>query len=639
MKKKLLFLSFAMVFVTLINKASAQKIYALTSNNMFYWFDAADPSIMSAPAAITGMAAGIELVGMDVRPATGEVYILGHHAMMQMAQLYKLDTATKMLNAIGTGITPFIISGRVGFDFNPAVDRIRVTSSDEHDYRLHPVTGALAATDGTIAYAATDVNAGINPNIGASAYTNSYIGTSSTTLYNYDDSLNVLTIQNPPNNGVQNTIGSSGIMVNLADASSDLDIYFNPVTMQNVAYLAANTGSATNDSLYTINLATGTATVVSALNMAVKDIAVSINRAAPAPSGQLIYALTSNNNLVSFRSGTPSYILTQVAVSGLSAGQTLVGMDVRPTDLKLYGVGYNASSMVARVYTINPLTAVATPVSMDSISGIDLSGNVGVDFNPVADRLRVVTSVNKNYRLNQLTGLLAATDTALTYKTGDANFGTDPDVATVAYTNSKVAPASTKLYAYDDSLNLLLTQDPPNAGLLNTIGASGIVVNAADKSSDMDIYFDHATQTDMAYLVANTVNGNDKLYSLNLVSGTATEVSMIGWGIAVKDIAVQLDSTPAVTALNKISNQVITSLSAYPNPLGNNLNIQMELKHTTALTVSLFDISGRQIDTLFSGQASTGTNKIAYNTSTLQNGIYFVRVEMEGGAQTLKIVK
>ena len=75
---------------------------------------------------------------------------------------------------------------------------------------LNPVTGALAATDPNLAYAAGDSNAGANPNVVGSAYTNSFSGTLTTTLYNIDSALDILVTQNPPNNGRLNTVGSLG---------------------------------------------------------------------------------------------------------------------------------------------------------------------------------------------------------------------------------------------------------------------------------------------------------------------------------------------------------------------------------------------------------------------------------------------
>ncbi len=637
MNKKLRIFTLLLAFAGLTSQSQAQKIFVLTTSDMFYWIDASNPAAMSTPIAVTGLASGSTLVGLDVRPATGQLYALGYDAAQQKGQIYTLDTGSAMLTPVGTGINSFILSGQVGFDFNPTVDRIRVVSSDAHDYRLHPVTGGLVATDGMLMYATGDVNAGKNPNIGSGAYTNSYIGSTSTTLYNYDDSLNVLTIQNPPNNGTQNTVGSSGLMQNLMDATSDLDIYFNPITGQNVAYFVANTGSNINDSLYTINLSTGLATTIRALNMPVKDIACMISRTPPVLNGIEIYALSANDNLLRLNTAAPTHLISATPVSGLTAGQVLVGMDVRPVDLKLYGIGYNAATMVARIYTLDPVTGMATPVSADSITNIDLSGRVGVDFNPVADRIRVVTSNNKNYRFNQLTGLLAANDSSLRYKSGDANFGIDPDVSTAAYTNSFVAPGSTLMYTYDDSLNVLLTQDPPNDGMLNTIGSSGLMVNTMDKTSDIDIYYDHSTQTNMAFFAANVSGSFDKLYSMNLSTGTTLEIGGIGMGVAVKDIAVKLAATPPATSVAKIDN-TISSLTAYPNPMTTSVTIRYEMNSTSSVHISLFNLTGQQLSEL-SVVASAGENELQFNTEDLPKGFYLFRIQSNGQSRMLKLMK
>ncbi|MBL7774899.1 MAG: DUF4394 domain-containing protein, partial [Saprospiraceae bacterium] len=135
-----------------------------------------------------------------------------------------------------------------------------------------------AATDGSLAFAVGDVNAGKDPSIGTSAYTNSFNGATATTLYNYDDSLNILTSQIPPNSGTLNTIGSTGITANLTDPSTDMDIFYNPFNGVNTAYLTANTGMSASDMLYTLNLATGSATAMGRIGngIAVTDIAVTI---------------------------------------------------------------------------------------------------------------------------------------------------------------------------------------------------------------------------------------------------------------------------------------------------------------------------------------------------------------------------
>lgn len=619
-------------------KVHAQKMWVLTTNNMFYSTQANNLSMMSTPMAISGIPSGMSLVGMDVRPATGQIYLLGYNTSQQLGQIFTLDTLNAMLTPVGPGISNFVLNGQVGFDFNPTVDRIRVVSSGEQDYRLHPTTGALVATDGALMYAANDVNAGKNPNIGSAAYTNSFIGSTSTTLYNYDDSLNVLTIQNPPNNGIQNTIGSTGLMQNLMDATSAFDIYFDPATRQNMAFLAANTSSSNTDTLYSINLSNGMVSPIGSMNMAVKEIAFHIDRTAPTLAGVMMYALAANNNLLRFNTSDPSYLMSATPVTGLGAGQTLVGMDVRPVDLKLYGICYNPATMVARIYTIEPSTGVATPVSADSITNIDLSGRVGVDFNPVADRLRVVTSNNKNYRFNQLTGMLAATDSSLRYNDGDVNFGADPDVSTASYTNSMVAPASTMMYTLDDSLNVLLLQNPPNNGLLNTIGATGLMFNQMDKTSDMDIYYDHATQMNVAYLAGNITGNFDQLYSINLTTGAATALGSIGLGVAVLDIAAQLAATPTTSSVAEPA-QLFGKVAAFPNPFNNELQLHLSLNADAHVQIALYDLSGKKVSQLYSQNTAAGKQVVPVETGELPHGVYILRFEGQGQSQSIKLVK
>ena len=97
-------------------------------------------------------------------------------------------------------------------------DLIRLVSDGDQDLRLNPNTGAVAGTDGTLAYAAGDPNAGANPNIVGSAYTNSFLGTKMTTLYGIDSGLGALVTQGSvggapvsPNTGQLFTVGSLGV--------------------------------------------------------------------------------------------------------------------------------------------------------------------------------------------------------------------------------------------------------------------------------------------------------------------------------------------------------------------------------------------------------------------------------------------
>ncbi len=176
------------------------------------------------------------------------------------------------------------------------------------------------------------------------------------------------------------------------------------------------------------------------------------------------YAATSTNRLVYFKRSTGE-IKSSADISGLAAGETLVGIDFRPADAALY-----ALSTSGKIYTVDTASGAATLKSTLAADTADtsapfaaLDGEVfGVNFNPVADRLRVVSNNGQNLRINVDTGA-ATTDGAL-------NPGT-PSATAAAYSNSFSVACRTRLYVIDASTNKLLLQDPPNAGTLAEIGS------------------------------------------------------------------------------------------------------------------------------------------------------------------------
>ena len=523
-------------------------IYAVTTNNNLISFDSKNTEVIRSLVAISGIASGKTLVGTDFRPNTGELFSLGYNSTNGEARLYTINLQTGVATAVGTSdITLNLGSGPIGFDFNPTVDRIRAEGSNGKNYRLNPITGGIAATDGDLKFAPGDVNAGKTPFVGSVAYTNSFMGTTSTTLYVYDDKMNIIASQIPPNDGVLNTIGASGITLNSSDFTSDLDIYYDAIARTNTAYLSANNGTwdANYDSLYTVNLQTGIATSTGRIGFGipVRDIAVFLTPTAVAPMrNDLIYAVTTDNRLISFNANRLDSIRSSATITGITMGQTLVGTDFRPNTGELFGLGYNSTNGEARLYTINLQTGAATAVGTAAVTLNLGAGPVGFDFNPTVDRIRVEGANQKNYRLNPITGGIAATDGDLKFATGDVNAGKTPAVGSVAYTNSFIGTTSTTLYVYDDQLNILASQIPPNDGVLNTIGMSGITQSITDVTSDLDITFDPMSGMNIAYLTLNTAT-NDVLYTINLQTGATAVVGQISTGVAIRDIAVFIDRT------------------------------------------------------------------------------------------------
>ncbi|UOQ65224.1 DUF4394 domain-containing protein [Hymenobacter volaticus] len=645
---------------------AAQTIYGLsgtTTASTLVSFSATAPGTLLGTLPITGVTPGQTIVGMDFRPNTGQLFAMGYDGTTTGAnsQLYTLDLTT----GVATSVAPAIRlelgdpSARIGFDFNPTVDRIRVVSSTpvaagnmttRNNYRLNPNNGAIAATDTNLAYATTDPNTGNTPSVGAVAYTNSYIGSTATVLYDIDEAASRLLTQNPPNNGTLNTIGTLSTSTTGNSQSTDFDIYYNTTTGANTAYLSASiAGIATfSATLYTLSLPTAPTASVSTTSVGaigdglidVRDIAVQITRPAtlPALTGQLAYAL-AGTNLITFDTAQPSLIRTSAGITlptGTPATQTLVGLDIRPSTNTLYALGYDASvaspTANAQLYLINSTTGAAT--AFGSAIRLELgSGSIGFDFNPVADRIRVVGANRNNYRLNptNAAAVFGAMDAQVAYTTGTNT----PSIGAVAYTNSFNGTTATALYNYDEVLNQLNTQNTAAGtatdGQLTAVGASGITVSTASATItpnvDLDI-FSTAAGVNTAYMVANTGNTNNTaFYTVNLTTGAATLVGPIGNGIAARDITIAAQ-TGVVNSTRKT--ELATSLSLYPNPLAGAARVAFGLPRAAHVELTVTDALGRTVDTVDAGQRSAGQQSIEWNRKGQAAGIYFFRLSFDG---------
>lgn len=185
---------------------------------------------------------------------------------------------------------------------------------------------------------------------------------------------------------------------------------------------------------------------------------------------EMLYALTTSNTLTSFDSASPNRATTPIAITNLTAGDTLFGIDRRTADGQLYVFGVGGTT--GRVYTVNQNTGAATLISTlnTAVSG----ANFAADFNPVADRLRVVSDTGQNLRIDVTTGATTV-DGALAYAAGDPNAGQTPNVVAIAYTNSFPGTTATTLFDIS-ATGVRSTQNPPNNGTLNTTGTLGFPI-------------------------------------------------------------------------------------------------------------------------------------------------------------------
>lgn len=238
------------VVLALAAGASAEPVFGTTLDGFLVRWDSRSPGTVQAGVPIQGLAGNETVVGLDVRPATGELYAMG-----SFSRVYKIDPASGQATPVAGNFTPALNGSAFGMDFNPVVDRIRHVSNADQNLRLHPDTGAVVFNDGELRYAAGDVNAGANPNAVHAAYTNNFAGTPTTTLYIVDSGLDVLAIQSPPNDGVLTTVGSLGTDVTEMGG-------FDVSGQTGVAYLTIRDAFLARSTFWRVNLTTGRAVSV-----------------------------------------------------------------------------------------------------------------------------------------------------------------------------------------------------------------------------------------------------------------------------------------------------------------------------------------------------------------------------------------
>ncbi|MGI8741421.1 MAG: DUF4394 domain-containing protein [Bryobacteraceae bacterium] len=257
----------------------------------------------------------------------------------------------------------------------------------------------------------------------------------------------------------------------------------------------------------------------------------------PAKAEQIV-ALTTQSTLLRFDSATPGAVLGNSTILGLQSGEALLGIDFRPANGQLYGL-----SNTSRLYTINPLTGLAT-FAVALSTPLTGGSSYGIDFNPVVDRLRVVHSdartnplSNQNLRIDVDTGIVIA-DGALT--PAKVVSPLDPNIGAAAYTNNFSGATSTTLYDIDFFRDRLVIQNPPDSGTLVRVGELapiGAPPMGADITNEM-VGFDISGLSGIAYAsLTSPATGVSSLYTIDLGTGAATLVGSFGNGFTVSGLA------------------------------------------------------------------------------------------------------
>ena len=292
--------------------------------------------------------------------------------------------------------------------------------------------------------------------------------------------------------------------------------------------------------------------VVSTLSTALAGLATPvIADAERTPAGITLHALTQTAasdayQLIAISAAQPGRIARSVTLSGLEDGERLLGIDYRVA----YGVMFALGSS-NRVFTVDVVSGALTPVGTSAFaSGLE-GERFGFDFNPAADRIRIVSERGLNLRVHPETSAIVdyepdeaglQPDAALSYAVGDLHAGQAPRIVAAAYTYNTEDEKLTTNFAIDAERGMLVRQGSiegqqpavsPNSGQLHTVGALGI-------EGIVDAHFDISDVTNTALAaVITTTDARPTLYRIDLGSGKAEPIGIIGTADSVLGLAIE----------------------------------------------------------------------------------------------------
>jgi Domain of unknown function (DUF4394) len=248
-------------------------------------------------------------------------------------------------------------------------------------------------------------------------------------------------------------------------------------------------------------------------------IALGSAMALASPASAATIAALTGDNVIHFVDSATMKNGRNITVKG--APGSIAGIDVRPADGQLYGVSTDGT-----VVTIDAKTGQATvKVKLETFVKPGIA--VVIDFNPLADRLRIIGADGTNLRANVDDGKVVV-DGKLKFADTDANKDKAPTVTAGAYSNAFKGSKETALYDIDATLGVYTKQAPPNDGILVTLGQTGI----KGQTIAFDIESD-GNGNNTGWLVAG-----DQLMKLDIATGKTTPAGKLPLKAVVRDIAV-----------------------------------------------------------------------------------------------------
>jgi hypothetical protein len=288
--------------------------------------------------------------------------------------------------------------------------------------------------------------------------------------------------------------------------------------------------------------------------------------------------------LITFQSDSPGTIASTTSITGLvGGGESVVGLDTQPSTGRLFAVTKDAADN-GRVYSVDKSTAVATVLTSTPFA-LGAATSYGVDFNPVANAIRIVSGDELSLRVSPVSGNLAGADATLTNP--DVATASDNNVVSVAYTNAVNGAQQTTLYGLDTTSDKLVRQGglggfpSPNGGVLTNIGP--LAFNILDPAG-----FDISGASNTAHVAVQLIGfgGSSFFSTINLSTGAIATGLEIGTTVDVQDIAVDtqppsVQFSAATTSVSEKAGKATVTITRTGNTAGTST-----VSYATAVTAT-----------------------------------------------------
>jgi hypothetical protein len=175
------------------------------------------------------------------------------------------------------------------------------------------------------------------------------------------------------------------------------------------------------------------------------------------------YGVSMDNQLITYTVGPPAQEKTATPITGLKEpDERIVTIDMNPKNGLLYGV-----SNKGRLYTIDPATAAATPVSTSAFNPMPTGNIYGMDFNSKTGLFRLVTNTGDNMTVSPTTGTITSVDQKLTPSSTVIN--------SVAYLNGTSSSPTASMFDISITDGKVYVQDE-SKGTLRAVGSTTLMI-------------------------------------------------------------------------------------------------------------------------------------------------------------------